>query len=465
MQFKTTALLAILSTLSSIHASCSYDDGNYYCSETKKVIYKGIGFKGTYQDVTNMDETSGTCTQESYSFSGNLSPLDEELSVHFRGPIRLLQFGVYYPSSSSDKKKREVQEDCSPRHAHHQHKKRATEVVQVTQTVFVDSNGNLVTSEATETQTPTTEAQVEEQEADTKANTDTDTDTDTDTEVGQISALEGEGKAYRTDISTSAAPTTTSSKASDSSETASVDGAWTRDSYYTPGSTDNCVFLNYHGGSGSGVWSATFGNSLSYANSDNSGGSSSPVALDDVTIKSNKEFVIMSGTKCSDETGCGYYREGSVAHHGFGGSEKIFVFEFEMPTDSGSGYNQDMPAVWLLNAKIPRTLQYGDASCSCWKTGCGELDLFEILSAGSSKLISHLHDGQGVGSNTNSGGGGSQDYFARPTSGSFKGVVIFTSDEIHILQVDDDTDFSSSLDADTVNGWLSESGSSASIGY
>ncbi|RCK67735.1 Protein TOS1 [Candida viswanathii] len=460
MQFKTTALLAILSALTSIQASCSYDGGNYYCSETKKVVYKGIGFEGTYQDVTNMDESSGTCSQQSYSFSGNLSPLDEELSVHFRGPIRLLQFGVYYPSSSSNNKKREVaDEDCSPRHVHHKHKKRATEVVQVTQTVFVDSNGNTVTSEAVETETPTTEAQTQ---ADTEPETQAQANTET---FGQISALQGEGKAYRTDISTSAAPTTTSSQASDSSETVAADGAWTRDSYYTPGSTDNCVFLNYHGGSGSGVWSAAFGNSLSYANSDNSGGSSTPVALSDVTLGSNKEFVIMSGSKCTDGSGCGYYREGTVAHHGFGGSLKIFVFEFEMPTDSGSGFNQDMPAVWLLNAKIPRTLQYGDASCSCWKTGCGELDLFEILSAGSNKLISHLHDGQGASSNTNNGGGGSQDYFARPTSGSFKGVVIFTSDEIHILQVDDNTDFGSSLDEDTVNGWLQESGSVATIGY
>ncbi|CAI4282422.1 BPK_collapsed_G0003770.mRNA.1.CDS.1 [Saccharomyces cerevisiae] len=28
------------------------------------------------------------------------------------------------------------------------------------------------------------------------------------------------------------------------------------------------------------------------------------------------------------------------------------------------------PAIWFIESKIPRTLQYGDASCSCWKTGC-----------------------------------------------------------------------------------------------
>ena len=449
MKFSTATLFAVLSSIISVEASCSYEGGNYYCAQTSKVVYKGIGFSGSYQDVTNMDDDSGTCTQQSHSFDGNLSPLDEELSVHFRGPLKLLQFGVYYPGDNSTNSKRdaiEEEEDCNTRHVHHKHK-RATEFVKVTQTVFIDGNGNTVTSQATETGT-----------ADDSSNNNGATAGTT-----SITNLGGEGKAYRS-ISTQSAPTTTSSDASSSTETAAADGAWQRDSYYTPGNADNCVFLNYYGGSGSGVWSSNFGNSLSYANSDNSGGSSSPVALEEVTIGSNTEFVVMSGQKCSGDS-CGYYRSGTVAHHGFGGNEKIFVFEFEMPSDGSSGFNADMPAVWLLNAKIPRTLQYGDSSCSCWKSGCGEMDLFECLSSGSSKLISHLHDGQGASSNSNNGGGGSQDYFQRPTSGSFKAAVIFTGNEIHIVQVDDSTDFGSSLDEDTVNSWLQQSGSVATIGY
>ncbi|KAI5968459.1 TOS1 [Candida theae] len=454
MKFSTTTLFAVLSSILSVEAaasSCSFEGGNYYCSQTNKVVYKGIGFSGSYQDVTNMDENSGTCSQQTYSFSGNLSPLDEELSVHFRGPLKLLQFGVYYPNSgsSSSNSKRQVDEDCNTQHIHHKHK-RATEVVKVTQTVFIDGNGNTVTSQATETNT----AGGQETAASSSA---------ANAGTTSVTNLGGEGKAYRS-ISTQSAPTTTSSDSSSASETAAADGAWQRDTYYTPGNADNCVFLNYHGGSGSGVWSAKFGNSLSYANSDNSGGSSSAVALEEVTIGSNTEFVVMSGNQCSGNS-CGYYREGSVAYHGFGGGEKIFIFEFEMPSDGSSGFNADMPAVWLLNAKIPRTLQYGDSSCSCWKTGCGELDLFEILSSGSDKLLSHLHDGQGASSNTNNGGGGSQDYFARPTSGSLKAAVIFTGNEIHIVQVDDSTNFGSSLDEGTVNSWLQQSGSAATIGY
>ncbi|CAI5758373.1 unnamed protein product [Candida verbasci] len=446
MRFSTTTLFTLLASIISVSADCTFDGGNYYCSETKKVVYQGIGYSGTYQDVISMDESSGTCQQQSFSFSGNLSPLDEELSVHFRGPLKLLQFGVYYPSSNSNSK-RQVEEDCNTRHVHYKHKKRATEIVQVTQTVIVDSNGNTITSEATQTTT------APDQET-------------SSVDVAAVNSLQGEAKAYRS-ISTNQAPTTTSSQTyTPSSSSAASPGAWSRDSYYTPGSTDNCVILNYFGGSGSGVWSSSFGNSLSYANSDNSGGSSSAVALEEVTIGSGKEFIIFSGEQCSGDS-CGFYRPNSVAYHGFKGNEKIFAFEFEMPTDSTSsgGYNDDMPAVWLLNAKIPRTLQYGDASCSCWKTGCGELDLFEILSKGSNKMISHLHDGQGGHDGSNNGGGGSQDYFIRPTSGSFKGVVIFSGSDIHIVQVDDSTDFGASLDEDTVQSWINQSGSVATIGY
>ena len=153
MKFSSTTLLAVLSSLTAtVSAGCSFEGGNYYCSETKKVIYKGIGFSGSYMDVTNMDENTGKCTQQLYSFSGNLSPLDEELSVHFRGPLTLLQFGVYYPSSSGNSKRQIDDQDCNVKHVHHKHK-RATEVVQVTQTVFVDGNGNTVTSQALQTST------------------------------------------------------------------------------------------------------------------------------------------------------------------------------------------------------------------------------------------------------------------------------------------------------------------------
>lgn len=426
MQFsKKSSLLSVLTVLSSltktIKADCTLSsDGNYYCAQTDAIIYSNVGLSSTYLDVTNMDESSCACTQSSTSFSGSLAPLDEELSVHFRGPLNLKQFGVYYPASTSSLKKRDnTEEECDEiisTKAAHQHKRDvAVEYVEVTSTVWVDANGNVASSNAASATAYTEVSTVINQKSSTK----------------------------------------TSSTASSTSTTATAStGDWVRASYYTPGSTTNCTILNHMGGTaGSGVWSSCFGNSISFAAEDGVSGAGSATALGDVTIASGKEFMIFSGDKCSGTSDCDYYRSDIPAYHGFSGDSKIFVFEFQMPSDTdGTGYNQDMPAIWLLNAKIPRTLQYGSSECSCWETGCGEMDLFEILSAGSDKLISHVHDGQG---------GGSQDYFARPVSSTLKAAVIFNGSDktIHIVEVDDD--FSSTLSSDTVNSWLNTSGSSA----
>jgi hypothetical protein len=88
--------------------------------------------------------------------------------------------------------------------------------------------------------------------------------------------------------------------------------------------------------------------------------------------------------------------------------------------DSPIFYSADMPAIWMLNAQIPRTLQYGNAECSCWASGCGEFDIAEALSSGSVYLKSTLH--------TNTPGGDS-DYLLRPTSETMKLAVIFSSSD------------------------------------
>lgn len=441
MKFST--LLAIASALvGSVSATCTEVSGNYYCNEVSKVVYKNVGFSGSYNAVTAMDESSGTCSSLSKSFSGSLSPLDDELSLHFRGPLKLLQFGVYYPASGTNAKRDD--EDCTTtQHVHHKHVKRATAMV--TETVYIDQNGNTVTAAATSSSVPQASSAAAPAAA---------------AAASSSAAASSASSAAASAAGSSAA--SAASSGSSSSDTASA-GDWSRASYYVPGSTTNVTFLNYYGGSGSGVWSSAFGNSLSYANSDNSGASSSAVALEETTIGSNSEYVVMSGLKCgasSEEHDCGFYREGIPAYHGWNGQEKIFVFEFEMPSSSDSGFNGDMPAVWMLNAQIPRTLQYGDSSCSCWSTGCGELDLFEILSTGSDKCITTLHDEQGAVDGSG-GGAGSSDYFARPTSGSVKAAVIFTGLEIHVQYVDDD--FDSVLSADTVNAWIDQTGTTVTL--
>ncbi|ODV96342.1 hypothetical protein PACTADRAFT_67771 [Pachysolen tannophilus NRRL Y-2460] len=450
MKLSTSVLLTVLAGIKAVSAtSCSYVSGNYYCDEVTNIVYEGIGYSGSYTDVTDMDETSCDCSTDTASFSGTLSPLDEELSVHFRGPLKLLQFGVYYPSdsSSSKKVKRDDSDDecTTTQHVHHAHKRAvSTEYIDVTATVLVDQYGNTITTAATSATSDVSDSSV------TVVYSESSTEAITTSEP-----------AYSTESSS-----TSTSSSSDSSSSSTSTSGWERVSYYEPGSTTNVTFMNNLGGvNGSGTWSTCFGNSLSYCNSDGTTAASEAVALDEVTIASDVEYIIFSGSECSDTSvgDCGYYRSDIPAYHGFAGASKMFVFEFLMPTEStvsDTTENYDMPAIWLLNAKIPRTTQYG--TCSCWATGCGELDLFEILSAGEDKLISHLHDGEGD-NGTSDGGGGSQDYFARPTSSTMKAAVIFYDSEVHITVVDNSTSFESTIDSDTVSDWLSESGTTVTI--
>lgn len=473
MKFTFSVIYTIATALvSSVSAdSCSYIDGNYYCNSVSAVYYEGIGYSGSYSDVTNMDEESCECTSESHSFSGTLSPLDEELSIHFRGPIKLAQFGVYYPSSSSSaKKKREAvaeAEDCTTtRHVHHRHKRApAIAYEYVTETVYADANGNVVTSSVTNiantAPTSTTDS------SDSISSPETTLATVTRSSASESeSEVESEAESSTSTSESSSSSSSASASTTSSSSSGSSTGDWTRSAYFTPGSADGLVFLNSMGGTaGSGTWSSCFGNSLSYCASNGVDGAASATALDDVTIDSNVEFMIFSDTSCDDDSDsdCGYYRSDIPAYHGFSGAEKIFVFEFLMPeaTDDSST-NNDMPAIWMLNAKIPRTLQYGDSSCSCWSTGCGEFDLFEILSSGSDKLICHLHDGQG-NDGTSTGGGGTSNYFDRPYDSTMKAAVIFYDGEASIVVLDDDTSFDSSLSSSTISSWLSTSGTSVSI--
>jgi len=177
------------------------------------------------------------------------------------------------------------------------------------------------------------------------------------------------------------------------------------------------------GGSGSGtsgVWSSYFGSSLSYASSSGTAAASSPQTLADVLLDDD-EIILFTGASCGGENGagCGYYRPGIPAYHGFGGAEKVFLLEFAMPSTGTS----NMPAIWLLNALIPRTQEYG--SCTCWgnTNGCGELDVFETLSTGSTYMTSSIHGNQA---------GGDSDYFARPTGSTIKAAIVFTGGQLQI---------------------------------
>ena len=53
--------------------------GNWYCSEVKAIKYQNFPGHGSYNTVTNMDAVTGQCKTQKHSYSGSLSPLDEEV--------------------------------------------------------------------------------------------------------------------------------------------------------------------------------------------------------------------------------------------------------------------------------------------------------------------------------------------------------------------------------------------------
>lgn len=113
-----------------------------------------------------------------------------------------------------------------------------------------------------------------------------------------------------------------------------------------------------------------------------------------------------------------------------------------MPSDGKSGFNGDMSAFWMLQEEIAHTLQYPkDPSCSCWATGCGEFDIFEILDPGNFRAKATFHGNKS---------GGSSDYFRRPTDGPIKVAVIMKSGDISIEVLNDDVEFSKTITEDLV---------------
>ncbi|KAK4105415.1 hypothetical protein N658DRAFT_520625 [Parathielavia hyrcaniae] len=199
------------------------------------------------------------------------------------------------------------------------------------------------------------------------------------------------------------------------------------------------MFLGNYGGQGSGIYTPTFGNSLSYLNADGTGGAPGPAILKDTLLLSSQEATLVTDQPCDDS--CGYIQPGAVAYEGFAGPSKIFLLEFSMPhpttnttnstntnstnTNSTSTSNgNDKPAIRLLNARVPYTAQYPNNNpntntnkCNCWPA-CGELDVFAVLSPGSDKASTSL---RAVGTE-----GRDYNYFERPVDvgGPVRVVVV-----------------------------------------
>jgi hypothetical protein len=384
-----------------------------------------------------------------------------QISMHFRGPLKLKQFAYYTPSTGGNSRRSAHQRRHAHGHGHaHEHLHHARvpgpvkeerglgDAVVATINGVVQSWINDFAGGAAAAPTAAAGADIVTATINgvvqTWANNYGGAAAAAPTAAQANAAVPAYGGAQQGSSPSSAAAAAPAYTAPSSSSDGGLSaGGWARQAYYdsASGTSQGLTFLNHHGGSGSGVFDTTFGNSLSYASADGTNGASSPQVLADVTLASDDEIIIMSDQKCgANEADCGYYRDGSVAYHGFGGNNKAFFFEFGMPDDGQTTYNPykpvNMPAIWLLNAQIPRTLQYGPADCSCWTTGCGEFDIFEVLMPGDNRCKSTLHGNVQ---------GGDSNYFARPTTGTIKAVLIMSDNNIHIKVLNgDDSSFGSS---------------------
>ncbi|KAJ6785544.1 hypothetical protein PWT90_09739 [Aphanocladium album] len=439
MKHATIALVATANMAAALTQHCSgiavNEGGNYFCGAVNHILYQGIGGSGSYDRVTYMGP-NGECQKETKTFSGPLAPLDEGLSLHFRGPLNLKEVAVYSLSNENKKKREVVLADKAKRsHGHargHQHLHQAKKNKR-TEWVTATISGDVVSWEKVY--------------------------------YGPTSAAPAPAVAPTVPASAPVAKVNynagAASSGSDASSSAGSGGApqpkpaasgqdWDRTSYYNADTqeAENLVFLGNYGGQNSGVFDTVWGNSLAFLNAQGDGGAGSPQILSKVNIPSNKEFAIFSGEPCDGS--CGFSRAKDVAYKGFSGSHKIFLFNFQMPMDGNRGFNGDMPAIWALNAEIPRSAQYN--GCSCWPP-CGEFDFFEVLASGDNKCKSTVHL---------QNGGGSSDYFPRPTDSYMKGAVIFDADAggVSIRILPSDTDFSKGLDDATVQSWVTGTGSS-----
>lgn len=397
--------------------------GNWYCQPVKAIQYSNVGHSGSYNKVTGMS-SGGVCSNTPTKYSGSLAPLDEEVSLHFRGPMRLKQVAAYSKTGSAAKKRDASGGPHARRHAH------AHDIFHKREAEAEPAN-----EKRAEWVTVTMDGKVVSWENDWS---------------GKATAAPAPAAATTTAAAAAAATPAATSAAAGTVAKAAVDpnAAYSRIGYYNAATQvlDGLTFLGNHGGQGSGVFDNVYGMSLAYLNSDGTRGAASPSVLADTLIPSNTEFAIFTDKLCSGGD-CGFTRPGGVAYHGFDGADKVFLVEFSMPHDGNTGFNGDMPAFWLLNAQIPRTLQFGNAACSCWTTGCGEFDVAEVLTPGDNRCKSTVH--------TNAPGG-SSDYLVRPTTGTMKLAVIFNSADgtINVQVLPDSTDFTASLTAAQVNAFL-----------
>lgn len=194
---------------------------------------------------------------------------------------------------------------------------------------------------------------------------------------------------------------------------------------------------------------SAFGNSLSYVTPRGDKVAAESLPFNGMLQTSETEIVVLSDKECDAD--CPYWRPNATSHYGWSGSSKAFFIEFQMDHYPNIGTDQgmlsDAPAYWFLNAAIPRILQYGsdrnNIPCSCWSTGCGEFDAFELLSNGAERAKSTIHRQGNLE-------GGDSNYFSRPVGQTMKFAVVWHYPHITALVLDDKFDFSQSMSDDAM---------------
>ncbi|CAL3972441.1 unnamed protein product [Diplocarpon coronariae] len=397
--------------------------GNWYCGAVDSIKYTNVGYSGTYNEVTHMG-VDGSCATQAKHHHGSLAPLNEELSLHVRGPVHIKQFAAFTPETAPSKaNKRALKRH--PGHLNH-HPRTAEKVNRAEQIISGTVDGQVVSWTAD----PASYYKSDSSPPGTSTSLVTVTTTTCPAIEPATTGVTGSVPKENIAKPTSTIPDTASSSIGDDAvEGFSPKSSYKRISYYNAENqmADNVMFLGNHGGQGSGVFDV-LGASLSYVDRTGRTGSASPAILADVVIPSASEIGIFTSQECGND--CGFVRPGGVAYHGFGGDNKVFLLEIQMPRDGETGFQGDLPGIWMLNAKIPRTVQYPQEihkECSCWYSGCGEVDLLEALDGDKLKLKSCVHDNFS---------GGSSDYFVRPTESTATYLIIFRENTIYIGLVD-----------------------------
>ncbi|KAF2118285.1 putative TOS1-like glycosyl hydrolase-domain-containing protein [Lophiotrema nucula] len=233
---------------------------------------------------------------------------------------------------------------------------------------------------------------------------------------------------------------------------------WSQVAYYTsnaPAQASGITFLaNLGDDRKSGTFDYSFGNSLGYVSSNGRQNMPDSTPFSGNLATSEAEIAGFTAQACNGD--CEYARPKSTQYHGWDGESKAFFIEFQMDHYDNYGNDQgmlsDAPAWWFLNAAIPRTLQYGNDKnnipCSCWSTGCGEFDAFEVLGRGEERAKSTIHRQGNIE-------GGDSNYFARPVARTLKFAVVFHRLNITATVLDDSFDFSSTLDSSIMENIIS----------